>query len=168
MQPTHGILSGLCWRSAFQRAGGLRLAGWVLLAACFLAVEATAQTTFYWDINGNAAGAGGASPSATWSTSNADKNWSTNSAGTAGGNKWTSGSFAVFSAGTDAVSSYTVTVSGTQSTAGITVQEGGPTFSGGTISLTGATPTLDIGSASTVTVNSLLSSTAGFTKAGTG
>lgn len=129
---------------------------------------ARAQATLYWDINGTTVGAGGTNPSGTWSTSGSDKNWSTNSTGTAGDNKWTAGSYAVFSAGTDATGGFTVTLSGTQSTAGITVGEGGPIFSGGTLSLTGATPTFNIGTGASATVNSLLSSSTGLTKTGSG
>jgi fibronectin-binding autotransporter adhesin len=126
-----------------------------------------AQTTVYWDTNGATAGAG-TSPSATWSTAGADKNWSTSSAGTAATAKWVNGRIAVFSAGTDATGSYTVTVSGTVSTAGITVEEGDPTFSGGKITLSGSTPQISVNAGSTLTFNSQLSGTAGFTKSGSG
>lgn len=71
-----------------------------------------AQTTVYWDRNGNTTGAGGASPSGTWVNNNSDpnRNWSTSSAGTAATARWDDGNYAVFSAGTDATGSYTVTV----------------------------------------------------------
>jgi autotransporter-associated beta strand protein len=156
-------------RECSIRAGGFRSAIFIAFVVLLFSSAVRAQATFYWDINGNTAGAGGASPSATWSTANADKNWSTSSAGTSGGNKkWTSGNFAVFSAGTDATGAYTVTVSGTQTTAGITVGEGSPVFSGGTISLTGAAPTVSIAASSIATFNSLIASTSGLTKTGTG
>ncbi len=126
-----------------------------------------AQTTLFWDTNGATAGAG-SSPSATWSTSSSDKNWTTSSAGTASTIQWTNGSNAVFSAGTDATGSYTVTVSGTVSAAGITVEEGSPTFSGGIVTLSGTTPQLSVASGSTLTFNSQIAGTSGFTKTGTG
>lgn len=161
-------------REAPLRSVRRALSVWIaaLVAALFLvaliSTPLRAQITLYWDTNGTTAGAGGSSPSGTWSTSGSDKNWSTNSSGTAGDNKWTAGSFAIFSAGTDATGSYTVTVSGTQSVAGITVAEGTPLFSSGTLSLTGATPTISVAASSTATFNSLLASTTGFTKTGTG
>ncbi len=139
-----------------------------ILALAFVTAPLPAQTTLYWDTNGSTAGAGTAG--GPWSTNNAAANrkWATNSTGTSSSQKWTAGSFAVFSAGTDSTGAYTVTVSGTQTTAGITVQEGSPTFSGGTLSLTGASPALNIASGSTLTFNSLLATTTGFTKTGTG
>lgn len=169
MQSTTGHFPVATRREAPLRAGWLRLFPWFAFFTITLAPSALrAQTTLYWDINGNTAGSGSSTPSATWSTSGSDKNWSTNSGGTAGDNKWTSGSIAVFSAGTDATGAYTVTISGSQTTAGVTVEEGSPTFTGGTLILSGATPTFSVASTSTLTVNSLLSSTTGFTKTGTG
>ena len=143
-----------------------RLGAWLLLVVLGLP-SVYAQTTLYWDTNGATAGAG-TSPSATWSTSGSDKNWSASSAGTSGTAKWTNGRIAVFSAGADATGNYTVTVSGTVSTAGITVEEGSPTFSGGIVTLSGTTPQVSVNAGSTLTFNSQLAGTAGFTKTGTG
>lgn len=122
--------------------------------------------TSYWDINGSTAGAGGASPSGTWSSST--KNWNSSSAGTAATAVWTSGNLAVFSAGTDATSSYTVTVSGTQTASSIIVEEGSPTFTGGVINVTGTTPQVNVAAGSTATINSQISSSAGLYKTGNG
>ncbi|HUJ42143.1 MAG TPA: autotransporter-associated beta strand repeat-containing protein [Opitutaceae bacterium] len=123
--------------------------------------------TSYWDINGATAGAGGSgAPAGTWST--AATNWSSSSAGTVATGSWTAGNLAVFSAGTDATSAYTVTVSGTQTASSIIVEEGSPTFSGGTIALNGTTPQINVASGSTAVVNSQISSTAGLTKTGAG
>ena len=132
-----------------------------------------AQTTLYWDLNVDAAGSGSATPSATWSTSGADKNWSTSPAGTSGGGqKWTDGNFAVFSAGSDATGAYTVTVSGTRNVAGITVEDGSPTFTGGTLNFNGATSIFTVnGSISqplVATVSSNITGTNGLTKSGLG
>jgi fibronectin-binding autotransporter adhesin len=151
--------------SGFNR----RWLGRALLLALVLAVSGSlsAQTTLYWDTNGNTAGAG-SSPSATWSTSNTDQNWSTSSAGTASTTKWTNGDFASFSAGTDATGSYTVTVSGAPSTAGIIVGEGSPTFTGGTLTFTGTSPGVQVASGSTATINSQIAGSNGLTKTGTG
>ena len=109
-----------------------------------------AAQTLYWDTNGSTAGAG-ASPSATWSTSNSDKNWTASSAGTSSGVvTWTSGGDAVFSAGTDATGNYAVSLSGTQNVSSITVQEGSPTFSGGTFNFSDATPDLTVNPGATL------------------
>lgn len=140
-------------------------AAWV---ACVLAGAASAQT-LYWDTNSTTAGAG-ATPSATWSTTGgANKKWSTSSAGTLATANWTSGADAVFSAGTDATGAYTVTVSGTQNVSSITVEEGHPTFSGGTaINFSDATPDFTVASGSTATVSTDLTGTNGLTKLGAG
>ncbi len=157
-----------CSRAPAGRAAGLRPAWWLLIATGLLGlIPLRAQTTFYWDTNGATAGAG-SSPSATWSTSSSDKNWTTSSAGTASTIQWTNGSNAVFSAGTDATGTYTVTVSGTVSTPGITVAEGSPTFSGGIVTLSGSAPQVSVASGSTLTFNSQIAGTSGFTKTGTG
>ncbi len=97
--------------------------------------EAVPANTLYWDINGNTAGAGGATPSGTWNT--ALTNWSASANGDASIQAWSSNSAAIFSAGTDATSLYTVTVSGTQTALSLTFEEGSPTLTGGTINLTG-------------------------------
>lgn len=126
-----------------------------------------AQTTLYWDTNGSTTGAG-SSPSGTWSTSSSDKNWSTSADGNVTTKAWSAGAIAVFSAGTNGTGSYTVTLSGTQSAAGLNVQEGSPTLSGGTLSLTGSAPTITVASGLTATITSQIAGTSGFTKAGTG
>jgi autotransporter-associated beta strand protein len=144
-----------------------RLGAWLI--AALLTAAAPAQTTLYWDINGNTAGAGGSTPSEIWSTSSSEKNWSTSSAGNSGGaQKWTNGRYAVFSAGTDASGSYTVTVSGTVQTSGITIQEGTPTFTGGTINFSDASPDFVVDSGRTATVESIISGSNGLAKSGAG
>lgn len=126
-----------------------------------------AQTTLYWDPNGATAGAG-ATPSATWGNISTAKYWSTNSAGTIATIGWTNGSNAVFSAGSDATGNYTVSLAGTVSVANITVEEGNPTFTGGTVTLSSTAPEITVASGSTLTFNSLLGGTNGFTKLGSG
>jgi autotransporter-associated beta strand protein len=128
------------------------------------AANLPAQTMLYWDTNGSASGSG-SSPSATWSSSAA--NWSTSSLGTSSTTAWTSGALAVFSAGSDASGAYTVTVSGTQTAAGLTVTRASPTLSGGTVAFSGGS-TVNVASGSTLTFNSQISSTTGFTKTGLG
>jgi len=140
-------------RHAIHRPSSLIPA--LLLGFCVLAMALTAraQTTVYWDVNGNQGGTG-ISPTGTWSTSST--NWNTKASG--GGQSlstWTNGNNAVFSAGVGAVGSYTVTVSGTVDAASIVIQEGTPTFAGGTIRLAPG-GTFDVGTNLTTTVNSVL------------
>lgn len=115
--------------------------------------------TLYWDINAKTAGAGGATPAGTWSTSNATKNWNVTAAGTTTNpQSWTSGADAVFSAGTDATGAYTVTVSGTQNVSSITVQEGSPTLGTGTINFSDTSPDILVAAGSTLTFGTALTS----------
>lgn len=140
----------------------------MVLLAFFPAARALGQT-LYWDINKNTAGAGGSSPSETWSTSGSDRNWSTSSAGTSGGNqKWSDGNYAVFSAGADATGSYTITVSGTRDVSGITIEDGSPTFTGGTINFEDSSPTFVVNSGRTAIVNSVIAGSDGLTLSGGG
>ena len=150
------------------RVEKLRLVSSVGLFFLFLigACDSWAQA-LYWDTNGAAAGAG-SSPSATWSTSSGDKNWTINSAGTVTTIAWTDGRDALFSAGTDATGSYTTTVSGTVSTSSVTVQKGNPTFSGGVVNFSDSTPDIVVASGSTLTFNSQIAGSNGITKSGAG
>jgi fibronectin-binding autotransporter adhesin len=128
-----------------------------VLIGFLLAGAASAQTTLWWDINGNTAGSGGPTPSGTWDTNNGNKVWSTNSGGTSK-TAWASGDAANFSAGTDATGAFTVTVSGTQNAASITVDEGSPTLATGAVNFTGAAPNIFVASGSTLTFGTALSS----------
>lgn len=139
----------------------------LMLLGLGLGISAGAQTMLYWDANSSTAGAG-SSPSATWSTSSWHKYWNDNSGGTTSPERWTNGRYAVFSAGSDATGSFTVTVSGTVRTAGITIEEGTPTFTGGTINFSDASPDFVVNSGLTATVNSVISGSNGLTKSGTG
>lgn len=97
----------------------------------------------YWDTNGNTAGAGTA-PTGTWVNNNSggNRNWTSNSAGTTATARWNDNNTAIFSAGTNATGAYTVTISGTVNVHGITVEEGSPTFTGGTVNFSDSTPDL--------------------------
>ena len=75
--------------------------------------------TLYWDINGTAAGAGGATPPATGTAPRSNFNTDSTGGGAGGVTRARPprADTVVFSAGTDATGSYTVTVTGTQSAA---------------------------------------------------
>jgi len=133
-----------------------------LAAACAaviaFATTASAQTTVYWDIDGPTPGAGGVSPSGTWSGTAA--NWSPNAAGDAATAAWVSGtaagdgSVAFFSAGSDATGSFTVTIDGTNNASGLVVNQGTVNLAGGgVIALGGGTATVRLGT--TLGLNSL-------------
>ncbi|HND61946.1 MAG TPA: autotransporter-associated beta strand repeat-containing protein [Opitutaceae bacterium] len=138
-----------------------------LLLAVLGVVHGRAQTTLYWDTNGSTSGAG-ATPSATWSNSNTDKNWSTGFFGNSSTVQWTAGSNAFFSAGFDASSAFTVTVSGTISVAGMTVLMGDPTFTGGTLNFSDASPDIAIIVGSNTTINSTIAGSNGLNKSNSG
>jgi autotransporter-associated beta strand protein len=91
----------------------------------------TLPNTYFWDLDGATAGAGGAAPSGNW----ADPNWSSHIRGEAATAAWTPDGIAVFAAGTDATGNYAVTLAGTQSATAVKVQEGDVTLTGGTLAL---------------------------------
>jgi autotransporter-associated beta strand protein len=125
--------------------------------------------TLYWDTNGTTTGAG-ATPTGTWSTTNvaANRRWNSNVNGTAATAAWTSGSDAVFSAGTDAINAYTVTLSGTVNVSSVTIEEGTPTFTSSAITFNDVTPDFTVGTGRTATVNSDIAGTNGLNKLGAG
>jgi Immunoglobulin domain/Peptidase_C39 like family/WD40-like Beta Propeller Repeat len=90
-------------------------------------VAANTNWGSYWDRNAATAGAGTA-PGGTWDS--VSTNWSSSANGTVATGPWYEQN-AIFSAGTDATSSYTVNISGTQVVGGLFVQAGTPTFTGG-------------------------------------
>ncbi len=131
---------------AFRRWGRLS----AILATLAASVpHLAAQTTVYWDIDGTTAGAGGSTPSGTWTTTGTGKNWG-NIGGTVKGAAWNNGDIAVFSAGTDAIGSYTVTIGSSVTAAGVFIEEGNPIIAGGTLSVTG---NFDVASGRTATLS---------------
>ncbi len=118
--------------SGFHRFPWMRVAA----AAAVLATAASAfaQDIRYWDIDGPTPGAGGLTPSGTWSSAAA--NWSPNAAGDAATEAWISGTaagdgrVAFFSAGSDATGSFTVTIDGTNFASGMVVNQGTVNLSG--------------------------------------
>ncbi|MBP9912477.1 MAG: autotransporter-associated beta strand repeat-containing protein, partial [Opitutaceae bacterium] len=124
-------------------------------AACLIillgATPLLGQTTVYWDTNGSASGAGGATPTGTWRTSVA--NWG-NSAGTATTSNWTDGDIAVFTAGnnTQGSGSFTVTLVGGPDADSVQILRGDITFAGNSLTLTNTTnPSIDVASGATAT-----------------
>ncbi len=109
---------------------------------------------FYWDINGDTAGAGGATPSANWD----DANWSFSAAGDVATEALVDGDTPVFAAGSDATGAYTVNLAGTFTLPGLKVEEGFPTISGaGTLNFSSASTTLDIPAGSGLSINTAIS-----------
>ena len=103
-------------------------------------------------------------PSGTWGA--VDTFSKRSSAGTnATTSNWTSGSIAVFSAGTDATGNFTITISGTQTASGITYEEGTVTLNGGGLTLDGQGPSM---SAPASRPSYPMGGTVGLTKNGTG
>jgi autotransporter-associated beta strand protein len=150
-----------------RRPGRALRSGFAAIGLFGLTVLAPAQSVLYWDTNGSTSGAG-STPTATWSTSASNKDWTTNAFGTSSTIQWTDGSNANFSAGFDATGPFTVTVSGTVSAANLIVLMGNPTFTGGTINLGGSSPIVSTILGSTATINSIVTGTGGLTKSGFG
>lgn len=125
-----------------------------------LQIENTYTGSFaYWDRNGNAVGAGGASPAGTWDTATA--NWNATADGTGTPGLWTgAGKTAVFAAGGDATGAYTVNISGTQTTDAVLAEQGNITLSGGTLNLA-APAVIRTNPGSSLTLNTILSGTSG-------
>src|ERR1035437_3386925 len=96
-----------------------------------LANNAKAATSYYWDINGATAGAGGATPTGTWE----GNNWNTVSTGIGATAAWVDGGFPRFAAGSDATGSYTVTANSAHTIAGAFLSTGS-----GTVTIDGAGP----------------------------
>ena len=105
----------------------------VLSVLALLALPQMDAATLYWDGNSTTAGAG-TTPTGTWGTSTF---WSSNSAGTSSTSNTTTTlkDDLYFSAGTDATGSYTVTLNGIRSGRILIIDEGSPTFTGGTLYL---------------------------------
>jgi fibronectin-binding autotransporter adhesin len=135
--------------------------------ASLLGVLPVAAVTYYWDGNGSTTGASNA-PSGTWGTS---VFWSTSSVGTSATANTTTDAFSdlIFSAGTDATGAYTVTLNGTQTARTLTIEEGTPTFSGGTLILAGGGGlTLNAGAGNAVLSSNLILSGGQTLNVGTG
>ncbi|MGC3968033.1 MAG: autotransporter-associated beta strand repeat-containing protein [Pirellulales bacterium] len=109
----------------------------------------------YWDTNGATAGAG-ATPNGVWDASTT--NWSTDAAGTVPTSAWINGSGVFFSAGTDAVNPFTVSVIGTHTVASMQFEEGTATLNGGILNLI-TSPSIQVSSGVTATINSVLTGT---------
>lgn len=142
--------------SLFSRPSVALLA---LSALALLSAPVADAATLYWDSNGSTAGAG-TTPTGTWGTS---AFWSANAAGTVttAATVTTYRDDLYFSAGTDAAGPYTVTLTNTQNARLLIIEEGTPSFSGGTLSLqsSGGGITIAATALGTTTVGSNLSLT---------
>jgi len=126
------------------------------------ALQVFAQSTVYWDTNGNSSGAGMFN-SGTWSQSTG-ANWTTNSSGTSNTTTWSSvaagAKIADFSAGSDSITT-SVTVNGTiNDLAGLAFNNGLIWLSGSNLSFSGASATIAANTLQASIANSLSGSTA--------
>ncbi len=90
----------------------------------------TYAANYYWDIDGNTAGAGGATPSGTWD--GVGSVWSTNLNGTIATSPYTTvlADDLFFSAGVNATGAYTISLTSPQNARSLNFQEGTATISG--------------------------------------
>lgn len=139
-----------------------------LTAIVFFASQSLRAESVYWDINGATAGAGATTaPSGPWGGTNL--NWSTSIDGTATTAAWVTGNTAIFSAGTNATSSFTVTLSGTPTIGGLTVEEGSPVITGGTaLGINATTTPFTINGATTTITSAITGAACSIAKAGSG
>ena len=108
------------------------------------------ESGYSWDLNGNAAGSGGPSPSGSWNAN--DTNWNVAPDGTLTPIQWPEGSVAAFSAGNDATDPYTVTVDGTRDVRGLVFEDGTVSLTGGTALRLTANSTVTVGQGLTATI----------------
>lgn len=127
-----------------------------VIALCVLTQSPAA--TLYWDTNGSTAGAG-TTPSGTWAASGTT--FSASAAGTSSISATTTTlkDDLYFSAGTDAAGPYAVTLTNTQNARLLIIEEGTPTFTGGTLSLAASSGgiTVNAGTGATVSSNITIS-----------
>ncbi|WGR94510.1 autotransporter-associated beta strand repeat-containing protein [Bradyrhizobium sp. ISRA443] len=140
-------------RKAIDAAAGDRilavLAAMLLSATAFTSTSVDAQTLSF--------GSTGAGGSGAWDNTTVD--WFNGSTAV----PWASGATAVFGGAAG-----TVTVSGTVAVGGATFNTNGYTITGGTLTLSGTTPTIATNAGASATVNSLLAGSATLVKTGAG
>ncbi|MGH6761634.1 MAG: autotransporter-associated beta strand repeat-containing protein [Phyllobacterium sp.] len=139
-----------------------RLAGGAaaLSLASMLTVSAAAAADRYWDPNGTAVGRGGAG---TWNLSS--PLWSPSGDGVSGPYAAWSNS-AIDTAIFGGTAAGTITLGSPISVGGMTFETGGYTLNGGTLTLGGVTPVITTNGSATI--NSVITGSAGLTKAGGG
>jgi autotransporter-associated beta strand protein len=110
--------------------------------------------SLYWDTDGEVSGGStGTTANGTWGS---DAYWNTASAGGSGTftERTTPADTLTFSAGTDVTGASLITVNGNQTVKRLTVEEGSPTFTGGTLDLSSGFTKTSVGLLTTVTMNS--------------
>jgi autotransporter-associated beta strand protein len=114
---------------------------------------AAPAATYYWDVNGSTAGAGGPNASGNWNGS--DTNFNTSSSGGAGTlvAAPTAADTVVFSAGSDATGTSTVTITGTAHAGQINFKDGTTSLTGGTL----AAGKFDVAAAASASIASAVS-----------
>ncbi|WP_181172814.1 autotransporter-associated beta strand repeat-containing protein [Mesorhizobium sp. B2-1-5] len=144
--------------SAVEKFSSGRLLAAVLLAG-FAASPAGAADR-YWDVNGTGVGLGGAGA---WNTSSLF--WNESSNGVSGPmDAWNNagGDNAIFDG-----TAGTVTIGGSIGAGSLIFNTGGYTIAGGTLTLTGAAPTVSVVTGAAA-INSIIAGNAGLTKVGSG
>jgi fibronectin-binding autotransporter adhesin len=146
--------------------------------AALLAAPTVHADSYYWDIDGATAGAGGTAPAGSWTTGGTT--WSTSPNGSVATVAATTAASddLFFSAGVDATGAYTITLNDAQNAGSLTFQDGTATISGagGVINL-GGTGIINVTNSLLVVPNSavigantdtIISGAAGLTKTGVG
>ncbi|WP_265592577.1 autotransporter-associated beta strand repeat-containing protein [Verrucomicrobium sp. BvORR034] len=145
----------------------------LLLALLLAGTSRSFAAPLYWDLNGDVAGSGSATPTGVWDLTT--QNWNATATGDLTlPSVWanTGTDTAVFAAGTDATGSYEVTVNGALLLSGITLEEGGTlTLAQGTDGALGfgaVQAQINVATGATLISNVALSGTAGLAKSGAG
>src|SRR5436309_2919653 len=134
-------------------------------ATLLLAALPSAQAQLYWDINGtNANSSDTGDATGTWNSTNTFWSPNTSTNGTDPTGAWVADSAAVFSSGGS--STYTVHLADAESASGLTFNDVLVTIdsTGGTLTLSGATPTISIPTATNqATITAPIAGTGGLT-----
>lgn len=139
-----------------------------------LSIPTATAAPYYWDIDSDTPGAGGATPSSTWSSSGTT--WSTDATGatTTSGYTTLATDDLIFSAGSDATGAYSISLTDAQNAGSLTFQEGAATIegTGGIVTLGSAGGNITVGNSLSATIgnatNAIIGGSVGLTKLGAG
>ncbi len=139
-----------------------------------LSTPSAIAAPYYWDVNSDTPGAGGATPSSSWST--AGTTWSTDATGATTTSAYTTLATddLIFSAGSDATGAYTISLTDAQNAGSLSFQEGTATIegTGGIVTLGSAGGNITVGTSLSATIgnatNTIIGGSVGLTKLGAG